>query len=190
MTRPTALPTSVAVAGLLTVAVGCSDVANPDIASPDVDLDFDHQPTPGATTAQASLASINGSGVTGRIAFVDNGSELRITGDARGLNPGHNHVSLIYDVDSPATGPEACEPAIFDPEDPGFILPTMFVSQWAVGMNGAGSLRMINIVEGPTGRRVRVPLEKIGTVSIRDATINGGFGPEAVVACGEVVTRP
>ena len=133
------------------------------------------------------------SGVTGVIFFVDDGTTLTITGTATGLTLGIPYASLIYDKESEDDGPEACEPAIFDPAEEGFILPTMFIGFWIVAPDGTGTLSAINIVDDATGMRVYVPLDLIGTVSIRDLTVPNpgppffdGSGPAAVVACGEL----
>ena len=133
------------------------------------------------------------SGVTGEIEFEDDGTTLTITGEAEGLIPGVPYASLIYDIASPAEGPFACEPGIFDPSDPNFIITTMFIGLWDVDEDGEGELSAINIVDDTTGERVYVPLELIGTVSIRDFTVPNpgppffdGSGPAAVVACGVV----
>ena len=160
---------------------------------------------PGIATADdelegvAELHSFNSSGVTGVFEFEDDGEFLRIEGTAQGLDPGVSYVSLIYDNRSNAdpartTDPFACEPAIFNPGDPDFILDTMFVGFWNVDEDGEGTLEMTNIREesGPgifTGASVHVGLDKFHTISIRDLTVDGGFPPTAVVACGVEVTE-
>ena len=121
-------------------------------------------------------------GVEAEIEFEDDGSTLRISGEAEGLTPGVLYASLIYDVNSSAEGPDACEPAIFDPGDPNNILATMFIGFWQVDEDGEGELEATNT----NGGADYVPLTKIGTISIRDLTVSGGAGPAAVVACGEV----
>ena len=108
--------------------------------------------------------------------FFDDGSTLWVVGEAEGLTPGHIYESLVYDIGSVHEGPDACEPTIFDPSDPNNILATMFLGFWTVDPDGNGTFFETNTT----------PLDKIGTVSIRDVAINGGMGPEAVVACGEV----
>ena len=132
-------------------------------------------------------------GVEAEIEFEDDGSTLKISGEAEGLTPGVPYASLIYDVGSLAEGSDACEPAIFDPDDPNNIIETMFVGFWEVDEDGEGELEATNIVDDVTGAPVYVPLSKIGTISIRDLTVEGPFGPgsgpAAVVACGEVVTE-
>ena len=129
----------------------------------------------------------NRSGVTAEIEFRDDGEFLRIEGRARGLDPGVSYVSLIYDNESVAEGPDACEPAIFDPEAPGSIIDRMFVGFWNVNEDGEGRLSMTNI-RHDDGRSVHVGLEEFHTISIRDSTVVGEFGPgsgpAAVVACG------
>lgn len=118
------------------------------------------------------------------ITFVDDGTDLHITGTVRGLDPAGIYISLVYDIKSVPGGPLGCEPAIFDPTDPGFLLPTMFVGFWAVDGAGNGTLAETNI-EG-----AYVPLGRFKSVSIRDIRINNGFGPTAIVACGEVAIHP
>lgn len=120
--------------------------------------------------------------IDAEIDFEDDGSTLRVTGDAEGLTPGDVYISLVYDIGSVATGPEACEPTIFDGSDPNNILATMFLGVWTVDGGGNGTLSAINT----NGGADYVPLSKIGTVSIRNVAINNGFGPHAVVACGAV----
>jgi hypothetical protein len=60
----------------------------------------------------------------------------------------------------------------------------MFVGIWTTNAAGNGLL----IQTAPPG--TIAPLGTIDTVSIRDTTINGGFGPQAVVACGEIAVNP
>ncbi len=131
-------------------------------------------------------------GVTAKIEFKDDGTTLKMTGKAKGLTPGVPYASLIYDIFSSDEGPFACEP-FFAPDDPSplNIFATMFVGLWDVDEDGKGKLSATNI--GPTfgpGSPVYVPLSKIGTISIRDLTVIGDFGPgtgpAAVVACGVV----
>ncbi len=131
-------------------------------------------------------------GVSAKIKFKDDGTTLKITGKAKGLTPGVPYASLIYDIFSSTEGPFACEPGL-PPDDPSplNIFATMFVGFWDVDEDGKGKLSATNI--GPTftpGPPVYVPLSKIGTISIRDTTVIGDFGPgtgpAAVVACGVV----
>ncbi len=134
--------------------------------------------------------------VRAQIEFVDDGTTLTISGRAKRMTPGEVYVSLIYDIDSFVDGPGACEPEIFDPTDPFFILPTMFIGFWNVDDDGDGTLNDVDIAVTDqsgqfTGERVRVPLNKIGTVSVRRllGPIPGPGEdppPTIVEACGEV----
>jgi hypothetical protein len=125
------------------------------------------------TTAHARQHSVNQSGAQGRISFTQTGAGVLVTGTATGLQPSvGRYASLVYDLGSVPGGPTACEPT--------FDLPGMFVGIWAVGPTGDGTLIQL------APPFAIAPLEAIDTVSIRDTTINGGFGPEAVVACGEI----
>ena len=147
----------------------------------------------GELEGEADLHSLNSSGVTGEFEFEDDGEFLRIEGTAQGLDPGVSYVSLIYDNGSNDTEADACEPTLFDPGHPDYILDTMFVGRWNVDEDGEGSLSMTNIVNDVDGTSVRVPLDKFHTISIRDLRVvteefGPGTGPLAVVACGVVVT--
>lgn len=144
----------------------------------------------GVATGRAQMHPVNESGVRGTITFDDDGTTLGISGSARGLDPEGVYASLIYDNQSVPGGPEACEPAISDPSDPDFLIPTMLVGFWGVDGEGGGTLAEVNIVDDETGERVYVPLGKFKTISIRDLRINNGVGPQAIVACGEVATHP
>ena len=136
-------------------------------------------------------------GVRANIKFRDDGTTLTITGKAKGLTPGVPYASLIYDIDSSAEGALACEPAIEDFGNPDNIIATMFVGIWEVDEKGHGRLSATNIGFTPgfgdPADTTYVPLSKIGTISIRDATVAGPFGPgsgpAAVVACGWVAVH-
>ncbi len=97
-------------------------------------------------------------------------------------------MSLIYDNDSVATGPLACEPAIFDPTDPDFILDRMFVGFWDVDSDGDGTLTATNFSDEPGDPTFYAPLNKFHTISIREVL---SFEPLdfPVVACGEAITE-
>lgn len=107
--------------------------------------------------------------------------KLTVTGSASGLDPANDdgYYSLFYGVGSNATSPNACEP----PEDAEDQLTTeqMFIGGWDVASDGTATL-------GPRTKagKAYVTVDDIGTVSIRDTRIDAGFGPQAVVACGEV----
>lgn len=136
----------------------------------------DHSPT---QTARARQHPANQSGASGRIDFTSVPGGLLVTGTATGLQGPSiaRYVSLVYDLGSVPGGPTVCEPTT-DPPIEG-----MFVGIWAVDALGNGSL--IQVV--PPG--AIAPLSVIDTISIRDTTINDGFGPEAVVACGEIAVH-
>ena len=133
----------------------------------------DHSST---VTAHATQHPVNQSGAQGRIDFTTVAGGLLVTGTATGLQPSvGRYITLVYDLGSVPGGPTVCEPAA--PID------GMFVGIWAVDALGNGSL--IQLV--PPDQIA--PLSVIDTTSIRDTTINGGFGPEAVVACGEIAVH-
>lgn len=137
-------------------------------------------------TGKANLPQFNQSGVKGTINFDDNGvDENVVSGTAWGLNPAGTYVSLIYDNRSLPGGPLACEPAIFDPADPDFILETMFVGFWEVDSEGHGTLMATNFSDEPFEPTSYVPLSKIKTISIREIV---SFEPFIVPvrACGLV----
>lgn len=102
------------------------------------------------------------------------GGGLIVTGTARGLAPSTvgRYVSLVYDTASVPGGPTVCEPV-----DPTI---DMFVGIWI--SDAAGNGLLVQLAEP-------APLGAFDTVSIRDTNINGGFGPEAVVACGQVAVN-
>ena len=178
MTKRSPATIVAAVVGLVTASCQSDAPVAPDSPA------FSH--VAGLATGQATLRQVNQSGIKAKISFTDDGSTLTIDGTATGLTPGIPYASLIYDNRSVAGGPEACEPAIFDPTDPDFLLPTMFVGVWNNHGDGTGTLAAVNTNDGVD----YVPLNKFRTMSVRDLTINGGFGPEAVVACGEEATHP
>jgi hypothetical protein len=130
-------------------------------------------------TARANQHPVNQSGVNGSISFIEAEDGLIVTGMAKGLAPSTvgRYITLVYDVGSVPGGPEGCEPTV--------PMPGMFVGIWASDATGKGTLIQLT----PAG--AIAPLGTFDAVSIRDTTINGGFGPEAIVACGQVaVLRP
>jgi len=158
--------------------------------------------------ASAELRSLNGSTVTGKVKFRAKGSELRITGKAKGLDPSAvdgDYVSLLYDILSVATGAFACEPGFpFDvfagatEEFPGRLtLLEMGVDVvvagpllvWVTDYDHDSDSGAKRTVDGT----VNVNLDRLRTISIRDNRIDTGFGPgigpEAVVACGLIVPK-
>ena len=132
----------------------------------------------GGVTARATQHPINQSGVMGSITFTQTEPGLVVTGTANGLAPNTfgRYVTLVYDVGSVSGGPDPCEPTV--------PMPGMFVGVWASDAAGNGLLIQL----APPA--AIAPLGTFDTVSIRDTTINGGFGPQAVVACGQVAVNP
>jgi hypothetical protein len=128
-------------------------------------------------TAHANQHPANQSGARGSIDFSATSLQAHptVTGTATGLQGPSvgRYVSLVYDLGSVPGGPVNCEPTV---DTPG-----MFVGIWAVDAAGNGTLIQLNPEV--------TPLALIDTVSIRDTTINEGFGPEAVVACGEIAVH-
>lgn len=129
-------------------------------------------------TAHAKQHPVNQSGIMGEITFTQTGGGLIVTGTATGLAPSTvgRYVTLVYDVGSVSGGPDVCEPTA--------PMPGMFVGIWASDAAGNGLLIQL----APPGDIA--PLGTFDTVSIRDTTINGGFGAQAVVACGQVAVNP
>lgn len=107
--------------------------------------------------------------------------DIVVSGTASGLDPDNSlgYVSLFYDLGSPETGPRACEPTVFDPNDEDFLTNAQMAGGvWEVDGDGNGTLLDID--------GEYVSLDKIGSISIRDTRIGGGFGTQAVVACADV----
>lgn len=130
---------------------------------------------PQLASGQATQHSVNQSGVMGRISFTATSAGVAVTGTATGLQPSvGRYVTLVYDVGSVPGGPTACEPTK--------PMAGMFVGIWSVDASGHGTLIQVAHDVAPLGA--------FDTVSIRDTTINGGFGPTAVVACGQVAFKP
>ena len=139
-----------------------------------------------AITGKANLHQISNSGVKARIQFVDDGTTLTVTGTATGLDPAESYVTLIYDNGSVPGGPKACQPTIFDPTDPDFLLMTMFIGFWTVDGEGQGTLEAINT----NGGLDYVPLGRFRNTSVRLVTgppPKGSVIPMTeLVACGHV----
>jgi len=106
---------------------------------------------------EASLGSSRlhphvGSGVQGRILYLDSGNAddgLVVSGSATGLDPNEGYVTLLYDPSTVPGGPTACK---------GFPVTAGF---WGVDPDGNGSL--FAILTGSS----YIPLSAIGTNSIR-----------------------
>lgn len=174
----------VAMAVLVTLVVGIS----PQILADPKPLD----------RARAELRTLNNSGISGELRFRSNGSELIARGKAKGMDPNGFYISLYYDILSVATGDFACEPG-FDFSDP-FLGATADapgrLTLFEMGIDSSTGMPLLIWV--PTddhhgdGKRtvhgaVDVDLDRVRTFSIRDASINDGIGPLAVVACGVIV---
>jgi hypothetical protein len=132
----------------------------------------------GDVTAHANQHPVNQSGVKGRITFMGTGAGPVITGTATGLAPSTvgRYVTLVYDLGSVPGGPNVCEPTV--------PMSGMFVGIWASDAAGNGLLIQL----APPG--AIAPIGAFDSVSIRDTTINDGFGPQSVVACGQVAVNP
>lgn len=133
-------------------------------------------------TGAARLHATDGSGIQGRMVFLDTGSPqtgLMVSGTATGLDPTQTYFSLIYDVGALPGGPAACVPA----GNPPLTGTQMGVGFWLVGADGTGTLFAVK-----TGDSY-VSLGSIGAVSIR---IVLGLPPAgfALQACGQVHQGP
>ena len=145
---------------------------------------------PSDSQGQATLPAINGSGISARIEFVDDGATLTVTGTASGLDPAESYVTLIYDNGSVPGGPNACQPTVFDPNDPDFLLGTMLIGFWEIDPDGNGTLSATNTNFGAD----YVPLDRFRSTSVR-RIVGPPPAPGApplteLVACGHVATQP
>jgi hypothetical protein len=192
--------------------VGCTDempTAEKDLSSEMIQKEAFAHANSDISTATADLHPINGSGVSGQVTIVDDGETIEVTdGHAEGLDPENvidlgvpqGYLSLFYDKASAPKGPEACEPGIFAHEAHSDqvrrVNPHPLGAEHPLFLTDAQMLGAFWIVEEDgTGTPVDlegayVPVEEVGTISIRDLRINDGFGPEAVVACGKVTHQP
>ncbi len=146
--------------------------------------------------ASAELRTLNDSGISGKVTFRANGSELSVTGEAEGMDPSVFYISLLYDILSVATGAFACEPG-FDFSNP-FLGATADapgrLTLDEMGIVDGGATPLLVWVIGDDDERtvngtVNVDLDRVRVISIRDTSINGGIGPAAVVACGLIVPK-
>ena len=137
------------------------------------------------------------------IEFEDDGTTLTITGTASELGPDADpgsvvcsgplfgggdcgrYFTAIYDIDATHTGPDACEPSSM-PSPLSFG--KMIVGFWTVSTTTGEA----TLFAEKTGASSYVPLDEIGSVSIRDLrTMQAGLpvpgaGPLAVIHCGDV----
>jgi hypothetical protein len=130
-------------------------------------------------SGQAALHPVHASGIMGSIQFTETNGVVTATGTATGLAPNTvgRYITLVYDIGSVSGGPTACEPRA--------PMAGMFVGFWISDANGNGVLQFAPDPEDPVAQ-----LGDFDTTSIRDTTINGGFGVEAVQACGQVAFKP
>lgn len=154
-------------------------------------------------TEAAELNDFDRGERVGTLTVTDDGTNsLTVVGSAHGLEQEVVYVSLFYDKRSSVGGSPsssnaalnagACEPGLGS-DHPQFLTVGQMeigpgtspgpLAWWDVASDGTATL-------GPTSTQEYVPIKKIGTVSIRDARVSGGFGAEAVVACGVVTHTP
>lgn len=158
---------------------GCEKTSNPEnFSSPQQDSRLGKHTS--IAMGRATAHPVNQSKILGTINFTDDGTTLTVQGTASGLEPGVTYTSLIYDNGSVSGGPTACEPVTG-----ALTQAQMFVGSWSVDANGNGML-------GPVSKSGAnyAALDEFRTISIRDTRINGGIGPQAVVACGQVADHP
>jgi hypothetical protein len=127
----------------------------------------------------ARLQPIDRSGIRARVAFLDAGPSvgLIVTAIATGLDPTQTYFSLVYDVGSLPSGPDACEPT-----GPLLTAAQMGVGFWQVAPSGVGRLFAVKQGDGYAA------LEDIGAMSIR---VVQGAPPAGFVlqACGRVRSK-
>jgi hypothetical protein len=155
----------------------------------------------GVVRAEAELAPINNSGISGEITFVDNpaAKTLTIQGEAEGLNPARIYFSLLYNVGSPSVGKMACEPTAFPPDPRAISEIQMLVGFWSVNSEGEGKLLTVKSMSGNSNLKANaallppflkgaqnapgyVGLNKVGNMSIRD--VSAGL---VLKACGDIL---
>src|SRR5712691_7357562 len=122
-------------------------------------------------SGQATLHPMHQSGIMGRIDFsLTAGGAVTATGTATGMAPNTvgRYVTLVYDRGSVPGGPTSCEPTA--------PMAGMGVGFWTSDANGNGTLHFFPFL-GPVA-----PLGAFDSTSIRDRTVNGGFGEAAVQA--------
>ena len=139
-------------------------------------------------TGSALQHQVSGSGIQGRILFLDSGSPetgLVVSGTATGLTPGQQYFTLVYDAASLPAGPTACVPSASST----LTGDQMVVGFWHNNNDGTGTLCAIK--KGPPGSRpaTYVPLSDIASVSIRHVV---GPPPAGFIlqACGEIESNP
>lgn len=187
------------VAALALTLAACQEQPTPlDTVEPEVM--YSHGASDGVRTVTVELEERNGSGIMGQATISDDGSTITVTGSASGLDPSNTfapptggYLSLFYDKASMPDGPRVCEPGVgahghsggrgLGEEHPLHLTDAQMLGGfWTVDANGDGTLVDLD--------GAYVPVDEIGTMSIRDLRINDGFGPDAVMACGKVTHDP
>ncbi len=139
--------------------------------------------------AESELNPIGASGIQAEIEFVDTGRELMAKGEAEGLTPGQRYISLIYDIQSSAFGPRACQ-ATIPPGRPGFLdFAKMSLGEWRPVDQSERKLVVGNFnprtgafTPGPKTGAAYTPIGTFVSVSVRQVM------RFRLVACGAVVS--
>lgn len=140
-------------------------------------------------TASASLVPFNNSGIWANINFEQDpalpagSGELRVTGKAQNMVPYRQYVTLVYGVNTVATGPNACG------RDATLNFEQMLVAEW---LPISGTNRTL------TGSKFTVNLNQIKTVSVREINppvlpnVFKDLPPQAfqLRACGLINKKP
>ena len=103
-------------------------------------------------------------------------TELLITGNAKGMEPGHTYRSLVYGKGSTDKGIHACEREKS-------VGGSMFVGIWDVDEKGKGTLSAVSDAD----------LKKIKTISVRAGGVRSAAGEDdhdPVPTVDHVVQRP
>jgi hypothetical protein len=135
----------------------------------------------------AQMQPVNRSGIRALMHVRTIGRTNMITGMATGLDPHKAYVSVFYDAGSPGDGPCACLPTTPSPRPdckstnaPPLAFSQMVVGYW-LPLIGS-SVRTLSVLKfGPPEAAVPlafVPLEHIGSVSVREDTQLGTPLPE------------
>ncbi len=117
-------------------------------------------------------------GIVDRVVFFDDGNVLTVSARATGMDANETYISQMFDIGSVASGPDACQPTIFDAGDPGYLIDIQFLGFYE-------NQRLSTSYSGAD----YVPLDKIGTVSLERVI---SFDPLVTehLACSKVTFRP
>ncbi len=99
----------------------------------------------------ANLHPIDGSGIMGRLEFVDDRTNhvVTVSGTATGLEPHQAYFSLWYDIKSVPSGPHACEPsAEFRTKTASITEIQMIIGFWHNNNDGTGTLHARKTLTG------------------------------------------